>query len=124
VQAVTTLKNGKIIGADEPTKVSPDEASESKVNKMEREYLPPPFPQRLVKPKKEKKLFDIFETLRKVEINIPLLDAIQQIPAYAKFLKDCCTHKRKFQEHETMALTEEVSAVLLRKLPPKLTRSR
>jgi hypothetical protein len=65
-------------------------------------------------------LFDIFETLRKVEINIPLLDAIQQIPAYAKFLKDYCTHKRKFQEHETVALTEEVSVVLFRKLPPKL----
>jgi hypothetical protein len=58
--------------------------------------------------------------LRKVEINIPLLDAIQQIPVYVKFLKDCCTHKQKFQEHETLALTEEVSAVLLRKLPPKL----
>jgi hypothetical protein len=96
VQAVTTLKNGKIIGADEPTQVSLDEASTSKVGKMEREYPPPPFPQRLVKPKKEKKLFDIFETLRKVEINIPLLDAIKQILAYAKFLKDCCTHKRKF----------------------------
>ena len=103
MQAVTTLRNGKIIGADEPIQVSPDEAF--KVNKMEREYLPLPFPQRLVKPKKEKKLFDIFETLRKVEINIPLLDAIQQIPRYAKFLKDCCTHKRKFQEHETVALT-------------------
>jgi hypothetical protein len=58
--------------------------------------------------------------LRKVEINIPLIDAIQQILAYAKFLKDCCTHKQKFQEHETVALTEEVIAVLLRKLHPKL----
>jgi hypothetical protein len=35
-------------------------------------------------------------------------------------LKDCCTQKRKFQENETVALTEEVSVVLLRKLPPKL----
>jgi hypothetical protein len=57
----------------------------------------PPFPQRLVKSKKENKFLDIFKTLRKVEINIPLLDAIQQILAYAKFLKDCCTYKRKFQ---------------------------
>jgi hypothetical protein len=120
VQAITNLRNDKIIGVDEPTQVSPDEASTSKVSKMEREYPQPPFPQRLVKPKKEKKLFDIFETSRKVEINIPLLDAIQQIPVYAKFLKECCTHKRKFQEHETVGLTEEVSAVLLRKLPPKL----
>jgi hypothetical protein len=80
----------------------------------------PPFPQRLVKPKKEKQLLDIFQTLRKVEIDISLLDAIQQIPCYAKFLKDCCTHKMKFQDHEKVPLTEEVSAVLLRKLPPKL----
>jgi hypothetical protein len=87
---------------------------------MEREYLPPPFPQRLIKQKKESKLLDIFEILRKVEINIPLLDAIKQIPSHAKFLKDFCTNKRKFQEHETVALTEEVNAVLLRKLPPKL----
>ena len=56
----------------------------------------PLFPQRLVKPKKEKKLLDIFEILRKVHINIPLLDAIKQIPSYAKFLKDFCTNKRKF----------------------------
>ncbi|RDY05551.1 hypothetical protein CR513_10597, partial [Mucuna pruriens] len=32
---------------------------------------------------------------RKVEINIPLLDAIKQIPKYAKFLKDLCVHKRR-----------------------------
>ncbi|RDY14255.1 hypothetical protein CR513_00715, partial [Mucuna pruriens] len=32
---------------------------------------------------------------QKVEINIPLLDAIKQIPKYAKFLKDLCVHKRK-----------------------------
>jgi hypothetical protein len=98
---------------------SPDEAFTSKVSEMEKVNAPP-FIQRLVKPKKENKLLDIFEILRKVQINIPLLDAIKQIPSYAKFLKDFCTNKRKFQEHETVALTEEVSAVLLRKLPPKL----
>ncbi|RDX78125.1 hypothetical protein CR513_41632, partial [Mucuna pruriens] len=32
---------------------------------------------------------------RKVEINIPLLGAIKQIPKYAKFLKELCVHKRK-----------------------------
>ncbi|RDX76269.1 hypothetical protein CR513_43763, partial [Mucuna pruriens] len=31
----------------------------------------------------------------KVEINIPLLDAIKQIPKYAKFLKELCVHKRR-----------------------------
>jgi hypothetical protein len=87
---------------------------------MERVNTPSPIPQRLVKPKKENKLLDIFEILRKVEINIPLLDAVKQIPSYAKSLKDFCTNKRKFKKHEIVALTEEVSAVLLRKLSPKL----
>ncbi|RDX73199.1 hypothetical protein CR513_47219, partial [Mucuna pruriens] len=32
---------------------------------------------------------------RKVEINIPLLESIKQIPKYAKFLKELCVHKRK-----------------------------
>ncbi|RDX68001.1 hypothetical protein CR513_53058, partial [Mucuna pruriens] len=32
---------------------------------------------------------------QKVEINIPLLDSIKQIPKYAKFLKEFCVHKRK-----------------------------
>jgi hypothetical protein len=64
----------------------------------------PPFLRRFVKPKKENKLLHIFEILRKVQINIPLLDAIKEIPSYVKFLKDFCTNRRKFQEHETVAL--------------------
>jgi hypothetical protein len=63
---------------------SPDEASASKVSEMEKVNAPP-FPQRLEKLKKESKLLDIFEILRKVQINIPLLDVIKQIPSYTKF---------------------------------------
>jgi len=121
--AVTTLKSGKTIenkvGTGEKIPAYPTEAITSKVSEKEKVNAPP-FRQRLVKPKKEKQLLDVFETLRKVKINIPLLDAIQQIPSYAKFLKDCCTHKRKFQDHEKVVLIEEVSTVLLRKLPPNL----
>ena len=36
---------------------------------------------------------EILETFRKVEINIPLLDAIKKVPHYVKFLKDLCTAK-------------------------------
>ncbi|XP_020418036.1 uncharacterized protein LOC109948741 [Prunus persica] len=79
-----------------------------------------PFPRRFLNSKKEQVSKDILETFRKVQVNIPFLDAIQQIPRYAKFLKELCTNKRTFKEHETVALSEEVSAVLLRKLPPKL----
>ncbi|CAL8112412.1 unnamed protein product [Prunus armeniaca] len=79
-----------------------------------------PFPSRLSKSKKDQSLDEIMETFKKVQINIPLLNVIAQIPKYAKFLKDLCTNKRRFKEHEQVALSEEVSAVLQRKLPPKL----
>lgn len=87
----------------------------------ERIYVPQiPFPQRLQKHKRHQQTMDILELFRKVQINIPLLDAMKQIPAYAKFLKDVCTNKRKFATHEKVMFSEECSAVLLKKLPPKL----
>jgi hypothetical protein len=41
---------------DEPTQVSPDEASTSKVSKMEREYPPPPFPPKVSKAKEREEI--------------------------------------------------------------------
>jgi hypothetical protein len=81
LKAITTLRSGKTIDnkvgieLDETIPASPIEATTSKVRKKEKVNAPP-FLQRLVKPKKEQQLMDIFETLRKVEINIHLLDAI------------------------------------------------
>lgn len=54
--------------------------------------VPPSFPCRLARSKKEDHEKEVLETFRKVEINIPLLDAIKQIPKYAKFLKELCTN--------------------------------
>ena len=62
---------------------------------------------------------EILETLKKVEINIPLLDAIKQVPRYAKFLKELCATKRKLVGNEKVSVGENVSAVFQRKLPPK-----
>ncbi|GKA22947.1 transposon ty3-I gag-pol polyprotein [Tanacetum coccineum] len=64
---------------------------------------------------------DMWETFKQVKINLPLIDAIKQIPAYAKFLKDLCTQKRKLKATlpKKIALTEHVSAVLSSSLPPK-----
>jgi hypothetical protein len=48
-----------------------------------------------------------------------LLDAIKQTPSYAKFLKDLCTVKRRVNVREKAFLTEQVSAILQFKTPPK-----
>ncbi|CAN6566554.1 unnamed protein product [Malus baccata var. baccata] len=82
--------------------------------------VPIPFPRRFMKSKKEQTDKEILDTFRKVQVNLPLLDAIKQVPKYAKFLKELCTNKRRFNDQEIVALSEEVSAVLQRKLPPKL----
>ncbi|XP_028806107.1 uncharacterized protein LOC114760956 [Neltuma alba] len=52
--------------------------------------------------------------------HFPFLKALEQMPKYAKFLKDVLSKKKRFGEFETVALTEDCSAILQRKLPPKL----
>lgn len=59
-----------------------------------------PFPHRLIKPKPHNLSSELFETFKQVKINLPLLDAIKQIPSYAKFLKELCTFKWKLNVKE------------------------
>ena len=56
--------------------------------------IPPPFSQELRRKKKASQQAGILEVLRQVKFNIPFLDIIKQVPAYAKFLKDLCTIKK------------------------------
>ncbi|CAN6579330.1 unnamed protein product [Malus baccata var. baccata] len=78
-----------------------------------------PFPCRFAQSKKEESEKDILDTFRKVQVNIPLLDAIKQVPRYAKFLKELCTTRKTISNKEVVKVSENVSAVLQRKLPPK-----
>ncbi|RDY11422.1 hypothetical protein CR513_03918, partial [Mucuna pruriens] len=57
--------------------------------------VPFPFPTQTLSARKPEFDEELLRMFRKVEINIPLLDAIKQIPKYAKFLKELCVHKRK-----------------------------
>ena len=79
-----------------------------------------PFPQRLKKNKLDKQFSKFLEVFKKLHINIPFADALEQMPSYVKFMKDILSNKRKLEEYETVALTEECSAILQKKLPPKL----
>jgi len=112
----------EVIGAE--TELGTDShQTTKKIGENKREpYKPiPPFPSRFRSPtsKVNEANQEILETLRKVEINIPLLDAIKQVPHYAKFLKELCTTKRKLVGNEKVSVGKNVSAVFQRKLPPK-----
>ena len=78
--------------------------------------IPLSFSCRRNKSKKEELEKELFETFQKVKINIPLLNAIRQVPRYVKFLKELCTSKKKLKGNEVLSVGENVSAIIQRKL--------
>src|SRR3954464_12180651 len=79
-----------------------------------------PFPGRLRIQNEDKNYKKFLEIFRSLRINIPLADALEQMHKYAMYLKDIITKKRKLKNHEMVMSTEESSALLKNKLPPKL----
>src|SRR3954471_19877889 len=71
-----------------------------------------PYPQRSKKKGQQEKNFEKFlELFKKLELNIPLLEALEQMPTYAKFMKDIIAKKRTIADHPII-LTETCSAIL------------
>jgi len=123
------------VNVDDDTKAAPSEAmSERAQNEKPRDDAPGgtlfhvkpykpsvPYPQRLVKAKEEHKYDTFLEMLKKFHFNILFLEAITDMPSYAKFLKDFLSNKGKLLENATVSLTEECSVIIQNKLPPKLS---
>ncbi|KAL4273391.1 hypothetical protein GQ457_13G013790 [Hibiscus cannabinus] len=118
--------------ADEPAQASEDhsnpqttmgessaESSHAQSGKHEEIRPPPPFPQRLKKQKQDYKFKKFLDILKQVHINLPLVEALQQMPNYAKFLKDMVTRKKRIEEFETAAATETCLALMHNKVPVK-----
>ena len=71
-----------------------------------------PFPQRLQKAKREEQFSKFLEIFKKIEINIPFVEAITQMPNYAKFLKDILSKKKKIVEEGLVSLIATCNAVI------------
>ncbi|KAL4363294.1 hypothetical protein GQ457_04G021310 [Hibiscus cannabinus] len=80
----------------------------------------PPFPQRLKKQKHVYQFKNFLDILKQVNINLPLVEALQQMPNYAKFLKDMVTRKKRIEEFETAAATETCLALMHNKPEGKI----
>ncbi|KAH9781214.1 hypothetical protein KPL71_008370 [Citrus sinensis] len=81
---------------------------------------PPPFPQRFQKQNQDKQFSKFLEVLKQLHINIPFVEALDQMSNYVKFLKDILARKRRLGEFETVALTQESSHLLQSKIPTKV----
>ncbi|KAK8530849.1 hypothetical protein V6N12_013349 [Hibiscus sabdariffa] len=93
----------------------------SRTDKIEEIRPPPPFPQRLKKQKQEYQFKKFFEILKQIHINLPLVEALQQMPNYARFLKDMVFRKNRIGEFETVAATKTCPAMMHNKVPAKKT---
>ena len=78
------------------------------------------FPQRLQKAKREEQFSRFLDILKKIEINIPFAEAINQMPNYAKFLKEILNKKRKIAEEGIVNPTVTCNAIIQQKLPAKM----
>ena len=59
--------------------------------------------------------------LQQLHINIPLVEALEQMPSYAKFMKEILSKKRRLEEFKTIALTQDYSTMLTNRLPGSFT---
>ncbi|GJU38726.1 reverse transcriptase domain-containing protein [Tanacetum coccineum] len=79
-----------------------------------------PYPQRLRKEKMEERYAKFIDLIKKVRINVPLVDVLIGMPNYGKFLKDLVSNKSKMEQIFAAFLNEECSLIVRNKLPPKL----
>ncbi|XP_068503639.1 uncharacterized protein [Phaseolus vulgaris] len=59
------------------------------------------------------------DILKRLQINIPFIEALKQMPTYAQFMKELLTKKRKFNDQEIVELEAGCSAIIQKSLPQK-----
>ncbi|PHT48005.1 Sulfate transporter 1.3 [Capsicum baccatum] len=79
---------------------------------------PPPFPQRLKKKAEDTRFSKFMTMLKQLTINVPLVEALEQMPGYAKFMKDLLTKKRA-ANYELADNVHHCSAIATRSLVQK-----
>ncbi|XP_070043824.1 uncharacterized protein [Nicotiana tomentosiformis] len=97
----------------------PEASNKEKTSSSGQRLTPAPFPQRLVKQKKDDQYRKFMEMLRQIQLNIPLMDALREMPGYAKMMKDLMSRKFDFQDLSTITLTQTCSAVVTRPMAQK-----
>ncbi|XP_075080487.1 uncharacterized protein LOC142165988 [Nicotiana tabacum] len=59
--------------------------------------------------------------LKKIQVNIPLIYALKEMPGYAKMMKDLMSRKFKFQDLATVTQTQTCNVVVTRPIAEKLS---
>ncbi|GJS04267.1 reverse transcriptase domain-containing protein [Tanacetum coccineum] len=78
------------------------------------------YPQCLRKEKMEAQYGKFLDMIRAVRINVPLIDVLVGMPNHGKFLKELISNKHKIEQISAAFLSDESSAMIQNKVPPKL----
>ena len=78
-----------------------------------------PYPHAPSKKDKERQYARFLELFKKLQIDIPFSEALEQMPVYAKFMKDILSKKRRINDEETIQIDANCSAIIQRTLPKK-----
>lgn len=72
---------------------------------------PPPFPKRLVKKTEDGKYQHFIPMLKQHSINVPLIEDLEQMPDYPKFMKDMVTKKKSvcFEDDDRMQYCSSIA---------------
>ncbi|GKG00107.1 hypothetical protein Tco_0301797 [Tanacetum coccineum] len=68
----------------------------------------------------EERYAKFIDLIKELKINVPLIDVVDGMPNYGKFLKDLVSKKSKMEQISAAFLNEECSTIFQNKLPPKL----
>ncbi|XP_061338980.1 uncharacterized protein LOC133285727, partial [Gastrolobium bilobum] len=101
------LRNGRSLNQPEAV-VRP-----STLKKKEKMRTCRKLPSKVTKTEARTQFRKFLDLLKQLHVNIPFMDALEQMPTYVKFMKEILSRKRRLEEFETVALTQESSQYLL-----------
>nr|XP_016503112.1 PREDICTED: uncharacterized protein LOC107821205 [Nicotiana tabacum] len=107
--------------AEQVVPLVPQNPNREKPANSAQRVIPTPFSQRLVKQKKEDQYKKFMEMLCQIQLNIPLMDALREMPGYAKMMKDLMSWKFDFQDLSTVTLMQTCSAVVTKPIAQKMS---
>ncbi|XP_049414712.1 uncharacterized protein LOC125877468 [Solanum stenotomum] len=129
-----TLRSGKMLSENcqspkEKSRESQVETKESheimkgkdksEVDRDIKHMSPLPFSQKMKQEKLDKCFGKFLEMLKQLYVNIPFTGVVTQMSAYAKFLKEILSSKRKLEKTSVVKLNARCSVILQNKLPQK-----
>ncbi|GKC00035.1 hypothetical protein Tco_0986171 [Tanacetum coccineum] len=93
---------------------------EAPIQKVVKTYRPPiPFTSRLVERKSVGQEMKFFTSLKKLQVNIPLVEALKGMPRYTRHLEDLMENKSKLDDESKATMKERCSGWLKNTLPSK-----